>query len=65
MKFYAYIPDKNDNEPLGTEGKLLFELKTINGAIKRCEKYLKVYRLYTYTNFYDDKTFRLLDHKVS
>ena len=38
MKFYAYIPDKNGDEPLGTENRILFELKTTQGAIKRSSR---------------------------
>jgi len=61
MKFYAYKWDVPlGTEPLGTDGKLLFELKTVRGAMNRCKRYLKTsdFRLYTYTNFYDDKTFK-------
>ena len=36
MKYYAYIPDENGNEPVGTFNRLMFELKTIRGARKRC-----------------------------
>ena len=59
MKFYAYRPTKDGKEPLGTSGKLLFELETIGGAHKRARRYLgTTYMLFRYTNFYDDKTFR-------
>ena len=59
MKFYAYIPTKDGKEPMGTADKLLFELKTTRGAIKRTRKHLGPrYMLFRYTNFYDDKTFR-------
>jgi hypothetical protein len=60
-KFYAYVPNENGKEPLGTFNKLLFELKTLRGAVNRCSKiFKKSYRLYTYTNFYDEKTFTLI-----
>lgn len=59
MKFYAYKPTSSGGEPMGTEHKLLFELKTIAGAHRRARRYLgKSYRLYTYTNFYADRTFK-------
>lgn len=57
MKFYAYIPTKEGKEPCGTFGRLLFELKTVKGAVRRCEKYLgEKWRLYVYTDLYDDST---------
>lgn len=62
MKFYAYIPREDGTEPMGTDHTTLFELKTIKGAIKRAGRSLNslYFRLYTYQNFYDDKTFRLV-----
>lgn len=61
MKFYAYKPNEHGGEPLGSGNKLIFELGTLRGAVKRCERYLGTnYRLYIYSNFYDDKTFRLV-----
>lgn len=65
MKFYAYKGDYEiGHEPCGTEGKLMFELKTTRGAIKRVRGIFKSspFKLYTYTNFYDDNTFRVVDH---
>jgi hypothetical protein len=62
MKFYAYIPTEEGKEPIGSGNSLLFELKTVRGAINRSIRYLKTdnIRVYTYWNFYDDKTFRLV-----
>jgi hypothetical protein len=60
MKFYAYS-GKCDlgEEPCGTSGKTLFELQTFAGARRRCNQVLgPEYRLYRYTNLYDDKTFK-------
>jgi hypothetical protein len=63
MKFYAYLPDENGQEPFGTFNRLMFELKTIQGAIRRCNRIFKSkvpngkYKLFRYTNFYDEKTF--------
>jgi hypothetical protein len=63
MKFYAYkgkLP--LGKEPLGTFDKLIFELRTKKGAIRHCEKYLGLkFMLYTYYNFFDDKTFTLIN----
>jgi hypothetical protein len=61
MKFYAYVGTKPlGQESVGTSGKTLFELKTIADAHRRAKSVFKSrsYRLYRYTNFYDDKTFR-------
>ena len=65
MKFYACVPDEKGNEPLGTAGKFLFELKTVGGAIRKRLRFYgnKTFRLYNYTNFYRDSTFRLLHEK--
>ena len=67
MKFYAYKPRTDGidhggptgNAPMGTEGQLLFELKTKAGAIRRARRLLgSSFVLFTYWNFYDDATFR-------
>jgi hypothetical protein len=59
MKFYAYIPTESGDEPLGTFNKLLFELKTVRGAITRAKRIFKTdnFKVFWYNNFYDDKTF--------
>lgn len=58
MNFYAYIPKADGTEPLGTSGKILFQLKTVRGAVRRCRNALgKRFRLYTYSSFYDESTF--------
>lgn len=59
MKFYAYIPDKNGREPLGSSDKTMFELKTILGAKRRVTRVLgKNVKLFTYTLFYNEDTFK-------
>lgn len=64
MKFYAYIPTASGHCPMGTENRILFELKTIRGAIKRCNRTLgNVWVLFRYTNFYDNKTFSFVHSK--
>jgi hypothetical protein len=61
MKFYAYIPESDGVEPLGTNGRILFELKTILGAIRRAKRVLgKNVKVFTYTNFYNQNTFRIV-----
>ena len=68
MKFYAYIPDASGNDtcgmidwsikPGGKMKKALFELKTVRGAHRKAQRLLGGrYKLFSYTNFYDDKTF--------
>jgi hypothetical protein len=61
MKYFAYIPREDGSEPMGTEHKILFELKTMRGAIRRARRSLgDRFKLYSYTKFYDDKTFKLI-----
>ena len=61
MKFYAYRLTDGGGEPTGSANRLLFELKTVKGGIRRAVKQLGKYgrniRLFSYTNFYDIKTF--------
>jgi hypothetical protein len=59
MKFYAYKGDYPfGKEPLGCDGRLIFELKTIRGALKRCYQYLgSPFKLFSFTNIYNDATF--------
>jgi hypothetical protein len=65
MKLYAYVPREDGTEPVGSSNRMLFELKTIRGAKNRCESIWKNkrYKIYTYYNFYDDSTFKLLYEK--
>lgn len=60
MKYYAYEGRKSlGNEALGTSDKLLFELKTDAGAVRRAINYLgDRCSVYKYTNFYNDRTFK-------
>lgn len=58
-KYYAYKPTAQGWEPTGTMEKMLFELKTDAGAIRRAHRfYGSTAFVFAYTNFYDDKTFR-------
>lgn len=57
MKFYAYKPDSIGREPMGTADKLLFELKTYKGAIRRAIRILgKRVEVFRYTDFYRAST---------
>lgn len=66
MNFYVY----NEAVPLGKEtlgsfGKHIWrDLKTLRGAIKRAESYgWKEFSIYSFTNIYDDNTFKFLYRK--
>jgi hypothetical protein len=61
MNYYAYVPDKDGREPLGTAGRIRFELRTNSGAIRRARRLLgdKVV-VSSYTNFYIDETFKVI-----
>jgi hypothetical protein len=63
MNFYAYKDQYLlGHEPLGTANRMIWrDLKTVRGAINRAKKlWGRWYRIYTFTNFYDDKTFKLV-----
>ncbi len=67
MKFYGYMETLEGKAPLGSEGQTLFELETVPGAIRRMRRYAtckfsakfsNVVRLFSYTNLYDEKTYK-------
>jgi len=65
MGFYAYLtdtpyaPGMND-EPLGTSRCFIWrDIKTVRGAKNRLRN-AGGFKLFTFTNFYDDRTFRLV-----
>lgn len=60
MKFYAYKGRYPlGKEPLGTFGKMMFELKTREGAIRKVLRCMgRDVSIYSYTSFYNDSTFR-------
>jgi len=61
MNFYMYKgKDELGKEPLGTSGRHIWrDLKTVRGAITRARSlYGEDFTLYTFSNFYDDKTFK-------
>jgi len=66
MKFYSYttenpwMPGMTD-EPVGGGGRSIdSDLKTVRGVVNRLKKAWpgKAFKVYTFTNFYDPKTFR-------
>ncbi len=65
MKFYAYIPNEREQEPIGTANRIIFELKTIRGAIRRAERILGIdtFCLFSYRNFFSNDTFNLIMEK--
>lgn len=59
MKYYAYVPTEEGEEPMGTANRIKFQLKTNRGAIRRAKRVLgDNFCLFTYTNFYNDLTFK-------
>ena len=56
MKFYAYKMSDCGQEPLGKNGKILFESSTNEDAIKHTESILgERYMLFSYTVGYKNK----------
>jgi len=73
MNFYSYTtetpnaPGQTD-EPVGSGGRAIDrDLKTVRGVVRRLERAWpgKSFKVFSFTNFYDDKTFRLVHtHRV-
>lgn len=56
MKFYAYKMSDCGQEPIGKNGRILFESSTNEDAIKHSESILgNRYMLFSYTTTYKDK----------
>jgi hypothetical protein len=58
MQFYVHA---GSEEPTGTEGRYVWrDLKTKRGAINRARRIFgdKPFSLYTFTDFYDGRTFK-------
>jgi hypothetical protein len=66
MEFYCYITKTPEapglaDEPIGTEGRTIHrDLKTVRGVTNRMRRLWpgKSFKVFSFTNFYDDKTFR-------
>ena len=56
MKYYAYKPSDCGQEPIGKNGRMLFQSKTNEDAIKHTEKVLgNRYMLFSYTVLYNKR----------
>ena len=56
MKYYAYKPSDCGQEPIGTNGRILFKSDTNEDAIKHTESILgKRYMLFSYTTLYKNR----------
>jgi len=73
MNFYSYTTETPNtpglaDEPLGSGGRsIVRDLKTVRGAVNRMKQTWpdKSFKVFSFTNFYDDKTFRLVHtHRV-
>ena len=63
MKYYAYKGRQPlGSETLGADNRMIIsDLKTTNGAARRCKKAWGAnFKLYSFTNFYDNNTFKEL-----
>ena len=64
MEFYSYNSTKPlGKEDLGSNGRMITrDLKTLRGVENRIPKswHKTGYSIYTFTNFYNDDTFRLV-----
>jgi hypothetical protein len=68
MQFYSYVTETPDapgqtDEPVGSGGRVIDrDLRTVRGVVRRLEKAWpgRSFKVFTFTNLYDDKTFRLV-----
>lgn len=68
MQFYSFVSENPYfegmiDEPLGTAGRSIDrDLKTLRGVVNRLKRAWpgKSFKVFRFTNFYDDKTFRLV-----
>ena len=66
MQFYSFVSENPYfegmiDEPLGTAGRSIDrDLKTLRGVVNRLKRAWpgKSFKVFTFTNFYDDKGFR-------
>ena len=73
MQFYSYITETPDapgqtDEPIGSSGRTIDrDLKTARGVVRRLEKAWpgKSFKVFTFTNFYDERTYRLVHLEVA
>jgi hypothetical protein len=68
MNFYSYVTETPNtpglaDEPLCGGGRSIDrDLKTVRGVVNRMKKLSpgKSFKVFSFTNFFDDKTFRLV-----
>ena len=68
MQFYSYTTETPDapgqtDAPIGSSGRSIDrDLKTVRGVVRRLERAWpgKSFKVFSFTNFYDDNTFRLV-----
>ena len=68
MQFYSYITETPDapgqsDEPIGSGRRAIDrDLRTVRGVVRRLEQAWpgRSFKVFTFTNLYDDKTFRLV-----
>ena len=72
MQFYSYVtktpnaPGMED-EPIGSDGRTIDrDLKTVRGVVRRLQKAWpgKSFKVFTFTNIYDPKSFRLVHTEI-
>jgi len=67
-QFYSYLTTTPNtpglaDEPLGSGGRFIDrDLKTVRGVVNRIQRRYpdKSFKVFSFTNFYDDQTFRLV-----
>ena len=67
-QFYTYLTDEPQapgmlDEPIGSDGRFIDrDLKTVRGVVNRIKRARpgKSFKVFSFTNFYDDRTFRLV-----
>ena len=68
MQFYSYITDEPHapgmiDEPVGSDGRFIDrDLKTVRGVVNRIRTARpgKSFKVFSFTNVYDNNTFRLV-----
>ena len=68
MQFYSYITETPDapgqtDEPIGSYGRSIDrDLRTVRGVVRRLEKAWpgRSFKVFSFTNFHNDSTFRLV-----
>jgi hypothetical protein len=72
MQFYSYVTDNpfadgQSDEPIGSAGRSIDRnYKTLSGLIRSLKKAWpgKSFKVFSFTNFHDERTFRLVHREV-